>query len=594
MQAGKIRLIDGQFTITCLPHVAIKLRRVFPGAQRQRAGMFKLAASPANAFELDWFRQRYPLDIDEGCTARFRQLINIEKRKLASLEEVSRTDYTPREFELALPPRVYQREAADRALRTRQILIADDLGVGKTVSALCALAAADTLPAIIVTMTHLTRQWEGELARFLPALSVHRAMKGTPPPAWKKKPIKAKAWGKPCRVRVPDVVVISYSKLDGWVETLAVYGRTIIFDEVQELRISDSKKYEAAAKLAAACDMRIGLSATPIYNYGSEMYSVMDVLAPGALGSWREFSQEWCSGEAADGAVTDRRKVCVSDPDALGTYLRETGLMIRRTRRDVGRELPALTVVRHVVDFDPSRINETAADIAELARRVLERSGSSLERMKWSGEIDWRMRQATGIGKAAGVADFVRLLVESGERVLLGGWHHEVYSVWRGLFEKFGITFTMFTGEESETEKEAAARAFIDGKVQVLIMSVRSGAGLDGLQKVCRTVVVGELDWSPQVIRQFIGRAHRDGQGEPTAAYILVSEEGSDPVIADVLGVKEAQAQGIRDPGQSESAHLVGRAEDHIKKLVQDVLDRYGKGKTAAPADETDDDTEAA
>jgi hypothetical protein len=327
MQAGKIRLIDGQFTITCLPHVAIKLRRVFPGAQRQRAGMFKLAASPANAFELDWFRQRYPLDIDEGCTARFRQLINIEKRKLASLEEVSRTDYTPREFELALPPRVYQREAADRALRTRQLLIADDLGVGKTVSALCALAAADTLPAIVVTMTHLTRQWEGELARFLPALSVHRAMKGTPPPATgRRNEIKAKAWGKPCRVRVPDVVVMSYSKLDGWVETLAVYGRTIIFDEVQELRISGIEKVRGRGE--AGGRMR--------HEDRAERHADLQL----RLGDLRrdERARARCARLVARvlaGVVqrrgrgrrgTDRRKVCVSDPDALGTYLRETGL----------------------------------------------------------------------------------------------------------------------------------------------------------------------------------------------------------------------------------------------------------------------------
>jgi hypothetical protein len=48
------------------------------------------------------------------------------------------------------------------------------------------------------------------------------------------------------------------------------------------------------------------------------------------------------------------------------------------------------------------------------------------------------LRQATGIAKAPFVADFVRLLVESGEKVLLYGWHREVYSIWRDKLKDLG------------------------------------------------------------------------------------------------------------------------------------------------------------
>lgn len=595
MQAGKIRIIDKRLVVTCLPHVSIKLRRVFAGAQRQKAGIFSLAATPAHAYELEWFRQLHPLDIDEQCEVRFRALVSAHKRRIAAIAETEKPNYEPRTFELAIPPRVYQREAADLALRTSNLLIADDLGVGKTVSALCTLAVSSSLPAVVVTMTHLPRQWCAEIQRFLPQLSVHIPKTGKPDGFGSKK-LKVMAYGKQSRTRKPDVIIVGYSKLDGWADTLASYARTIIFDEIQELRIPGSDKYKAAAAIAADCELRIGLSATPIYNYGGEIWSVLNAIAPLALGTYEEFKAEWCSGGTSDGGDGNwmrSNKVCVSDPAALGTYLREHGLMIRRTRRDVGRELPDLTVVRHVVDFNPARINETAVEIAELAKRVLERTGTNFERMRWSGEIDWRMREGTGIGKAAGVADFVRLLVDGGERVLLGGWHHAVYAIWRGLFEQHGITFAMYTGEETDSEKAEAVRRFIAGEVQILIMSVRSGAGLDGLQKVCRTVVVGELDWSPQVIRQFIGRSHRDGQAEPVTAYYMVAEEGSDPVIEDVLGVKDAQSQGIRDPDQVGAPQLVGAADDHMKRLMEDVLRRYS-GKSAAPADATDEAMEAA
>lgn len=578
MKPGRITITNNQLVVTCAPHVAIELRRVFGGVQRLRAGMFQTSATPANAHKLEWFRARYPFDVDPAIADRFAALIETENRKLRQIEELDSEDYVPRDFDLAVPPREYQRVAADLALRTRNLLIADDVGLGKTASSICTFTAAGTTPVLVVTLTHLTRQWEKEIARFVPKLRVHRIRRAQP---YDFRDVKVEK-GPDGRRRVitgnpvPDVIVVNYHKLHGWVEKLAGLVRTIVFDEVQELRIAGSKKYEAATAIAKACDMRLGLSATPIYNYGSEIFAVVDAIAPGTLGEWREFSDEWCGGEMVDGAVRDRRKVCVNDPAALGSFLRESGLMIRRTRKDVGRELPACTIVRYTVEADEGHLERAAADVAELAKRVLSRIGTGIERMQTSSELDNKLRQATGIAKAEAVSDFVRMLVDSGERVVLYGWHHEVYRLWQSAFDRSGveIPYVMYTGQESDVQKATAARKFIDGEAKVIILSLRAGAGLDGLQKVSRTVVFGELDWSPGVHHQCIGRVHRDGQSEPVMAYYLVAEEGSDPVVADVLGVKEAQSAGLRDPDSAGSPELVGRADDHIRRLAEDVLRR--------------------
>jgi SNF2 family DNA or RNA helicase len=106
-------------------------------------------------------------------------------------------------------------------------------------------------------------------------------------------------------------------------------------------------------------------------------------------------------------------------------------------------------------------------------------------------------------------------------------------------------------------------------------MSLRSGAGLDGLQDVCNTIVFGELDWSPGVHEQCTGRVYRDGQEHGSVAYYLVSEDGSDPIVADVLGLKKQQIEGIKDPDQE----LVEKLEvdpDHVKKLAKHILDAKG------------------
>lgn len=458
MLPGAITIKDGHFYVMCQPHIAIKLRRVFGGIQRfEKAGVFKLAATPAHAHELEWFASRYPMKVDPDIRDQYDDLVETEDEKLASIAEIERVGYVPREFALALPPRDYQRLAADMLLRTRQLLLADDLGVGKTVSSICALTAPGALPAAVVTMTHLPRQWERELARFMPKATVHRIRKGTPYAFDSIRYFEVDEHGKRRKVRPPaqpDILILNYAKLDGWAEHLSGMVRTVIFDECQELRHEGSNRYNAARALAAAVDMRMGLSATPVYNYGPEIFAVLNVLAPDALGSREEFFQEWCGGG--------------------------------------------------------------------------------------------------GDGSAEG---------------------HE-------------ISFAMYTGQESETQKAESVRRFIAGDAKVLIISLRSGAGLDGLQHVCRTVVIGELDWSPQVHHQGVGRVHRDGQAEPVAAYYLVAEEGSDPVIADVLGIKEAQARGIRDPNAPSEAVLVGAADDHIKRLAEDVLRRCGTKSAPAASSE--------
>ena len=448
-------------------------------------------------------------------------------------------------------------------MRLKGLLIADELGIGKTLMAIAALTDPRTRPALVVTMTHLPKQWEREIKKFAPKLTTHIIKKGTPYDVVLKRPPKGQL--SLIEPEFPDVLIINYHKLSGWRNVLAGIMRTVVFDEVQELRRDGSDKYSAAEHVAHAAAFRIGLSATPIYNYGSEFYTVVNVLRPDALGTRQEFVREWCAGVQD---MQGRSKIV--EPKAFGTYLREQGIMIRRTRRDVGRELPALTRTPHYVDSDVKMLDKVRSSVVDLARFLLERQGSTFDRMKAGGELDYKLRQATGLAKAPFVAEFVRMIAESGEKVVLYGWHHAVYKVWEDRF-KGHCKVAFYTGDESPTQKDKARADFMEGDTQVLIMSLRAGAGLDGLQNVCRTIVFGELDWSPGVHEQCIGRVYRDGQPDPVVAYFLVSEEGSDPVIADVLGLKKAQIEGVRDP----DAELIEKSEppEHgIRRLAEAVM----------------------
>jgi len=375
--------------------------------------------------------------------------------------------------------------------------------------------------------------------------------------------------------KLPDVIISNYHKLAGWGETLEPIVKSIVFDECQELRHRGTQKYEAAEMIAHSCDFRLGLSATPIYNYGGEIFNVCNVLCPDALGTWEEFSREWCEFRGD--------KYVIDNPAAFGVYARETGVMLRRTRKEVQRELPGVIRVPQWIQTDPEAFKKLKGQAIELAKLILRQNQDFRgQKMQAAGEFDMKMRQATGIAKAPFVADFVRFLVEeNGTPVVLYGWHRDVYEIWleklrgnplRGIAD---LNPVMYTGSESPKQKEESKQAFLSGKSKVMIISLRAGAGMDGLQEVCHCCVFGELDWSPGVHEQCEGRLHRDGQDEPVTSYYLLADEGSDPVVSDVLGVKKQQIEGIRDPNQE----LVTKLQvdpDHIKKLAERYLVDHG------------------
>lgn len=560
--------------IECRPHVMLRLKRVFERIGKASHGYANLNRTPENARELLWFIERYPMVVSADDMREMRRLEKVDLDRERAIDAVRLGDYKPTSLEMALPPRDYQRETIEIAIRTGRVLCADELGLGKTITGIGALLGAGGLPALVVTQAHLQTQWRDQIAKFAPQLRTHIVKKGTPYDITKGP--------RGVTAPFPDVLVMSYSKLGGWADELRGKMRSVIFDEAQELRHCEdgrgnvTNKYAGAKYIADGAGRRIGLTATPIFNYGGEMFNVMDVLAPGALGEKQEFGREWCRSGFGD-------KASIAEPEAFAAYLREAGLMIRHTRKEVKRELPGGGRPRgvvHMVEADINEIDKLAGDAAELARIILSK-GTGLQKMQAGGELDWRLRHATGVAKAPYVAEFVRLLLDSEQKVVLFGWHHDVYSIWMEKLRDFNPM--LYTGKESTTQKDRARAEFLRttyGSSRVLIMSLRSGAGLDGLQEVCRTPVFGELDWSPAVHDQCVGRLYRDGQFDVVMPYFVLCNNGADPIMADVIGVKRDQVDGVTlnpEERDADGAPLaVAIDPHHIQRLARSFLEQRG------------------
>ena len=542
------------WTIKGEPCVTEMAARLFPGSERRR-GEARFTANRRIIGDVNWLMMRYPLEIaprdrelwkNALAQAREHVLLRMNAEKLPRRS-------TPPEGTFEGELREFQKEGLSFLLANPRTLLADEMGLGKTVQALACLAAAKEFPALIVVPPHLLRNWQTEITRFL-------RLEG------KSARVCVLTGLKPYQPPEADVYIIHYLLLRGWKQALPQMGfRMVIFDEIQELRHGGTEKYSAASLLAEGCERVIGLSGTPIYNKGSEIWNVVNILDYHCLGDWESFTRAWCDGYGNH---------LVRNPALLGEHLRREGLILRRTKEEVLAELPPKRRLVQEIDSDDKVYRELMRPVMDQLGSLLALHPDAKERALLEEQVGRGERQATGVAKAPFVAAFVRALEDSGEKVLLFAHHHAVMDIYRRELAAYRPVF--ITGRESTTQKEEAVARFMEGKTNLCVISLRAASGLNLQRANC--VVFGELDWSPAVHSQAEDRAHRMGQKDSILCYYLVAPQGSDRDMQDALGLKVSQFVALMGD-QTPELSSVQDAQKAAKAHIEAILKQYEKNE---------------
>ncbi|MBP3428486.1 MAG: DEAD/DEAH box helicase [Clostridia bacterium] len=535
------------WTIKGEPCVTEMAKRLFPGSERRR-GEARFTANRRIIGEVNWLMQRYPLEIAARDRALWERSLEKAREHAIAREEALRLPQrsTPPEGTFDGELREFQKEGLSFLLANPRTLLADEMGLGKTVQALACLASTGDLPALIVVPPHLVRNWQAETQRFLRADG--RAAR-----------VCVLTGLKPYPLPEADVYIIHYLLLRGWKQALPGLGfKAVVFDEIQELRRAGTEKYSAASLLAEGCERVIGLSGTPIYNKGAEIWNVVNILDFHCLGDWESFTREWCDGYGNH---------IVRDPRLLGEHLRREGLILRRNKQEVLRELPPKRRLVQEIDSDDKVYTELMRPVMELLGSLAALHPDAKERALLEAQISMGERQATGVAKAPFAAAFVRALLDNGEKVLLFAHHHAVMDIYKKELAAYKPAF--ITGRETGEQKEASVRRFMGGETDLCVISLRAAAGLNLQRASC--VVFGELDWSPAVHSQAEDRAHRMGQEDSILCYYLVAPQGTDRDMQDALGLKVSQfveLMGDRQPDWQDAQKSQMAARAHMERLL--------------------------
>jgi superfamily II DNA or RNA helicase len=440
--------------------------------------------------------------------------------------------------------RGYQRQGVDwlSFLRDAQLgaMLADDMGLGKTLQTICILRGR----SLVVCPKSVVYNWAEEIARFRPGLRTtiyHGHKRELDPTA--------------------EVTLTTYALLRLDTPRLAQeLWDVVVLDEAQAIKNLGSQTARAAFELRGK--FRVALSGTPVENRLEELWSAMHFANPGLLGGASDFQERYAGPiESGDPSAASRLRAKIRP------------FILRRTKREVVPELPALTeIVIHV------ELDEVERNIYDAVRVATKQDVA--DRMAHGGgvlvalEALLRLRQAACHprlvpGQSAESSSKIERLLEALEESVADGHKALVFSQWTSFLDLVepalrgaGIRFTRLDG--STVDRAAVVHEFQDDAgPPVMIVSLKAGG--TGLNLTAADhVFLLDPWWNPAVEDQAASRAHRIGQDRPVMVHRMVAK---DTVEERILALQEKKRR-IADVALGNSDQAAGITREELLALL--------------------------
>ncbi len=401
-------------------------------------------------------------------------------------------------------------------------LLADDMGLGKThqVMGLLCLVLAERPDGrfLVVCPRGVLEHWYNLLTTFAPDLPVvvyHGPRRTLEDPA-------------PGTVVLTtyDIVVRSHKELSAQRWEVAVY------DEAQRIKNPRTKAARSARRVKAA--FRVALSGTPLENRLLELWSVVDLILPGYLGSERDFRSRY-------------RNPSPSRLQRLRGRL--SVITLRRLKEQVLEELPD-----KLEDVRFCRLTTTQE---ELYRRIHQEGTALLAEQLGDPSVTLpyvhifalltRLKQvcdhpslvpdgappAAASGKLVVLDELLEEALGTEQQVVVFSQYVEMIRLLERHLKRSGIEHLTLIG--STRDRGRVVRRFNGGQHERVLLASLLAGGV-GIDLTGASVVIHyDRWWNPAKENQATDRVHRIGQRRFVQVFKLVTRETIEERIAAII-----------------------------------------------------------
>ena len=419
-------------------------------------------------------------------------------------------------------------------------ILADDMGLGKTVQALSFIKLLKDklgkMRGLVVCPTTLMFNWENEIKKFTPNLSylIHHG-------GDRLKEKKA--------FDHVDVIITTYGTLRSDIKILTEMEYDfMILDESQAIKNPQSKVTKAASLIKA--NNRLCLSGTPLQNNTFDIYSQMNFLNPGMLGSVEFFRNEFATPIDKFGEAEQK--------DHLRKLLYP--FILRRTKEQVAKDLPEKTETILFCEmedeqrkiYDAFRNEYRSKILGVISDQGIEKSQltilQGLMKLRQICDSPYIMNEVDKYPNVSIKLDELgREITEniSNHKALVFSQFLGMLGLIRQKLEALGVKYEYFDGSTTALERERAIQRFQnDNEVRVFLISLKAG-GVGLNLTAADYVYIVDPWWNPAVEQQAIDRTHRIGQTKNIFAYRMICKDTIEDKILQLQDRKRVLARDL-------------------------------------------------
>ena len=440
------------------------------------------------------------------------------------------------------------------------VCLADDMGLGKTIQVITCLldrrrevlqeanAGTDMResgPVLIVCPTSLLGNWQRELQRFAPDLSlyIHHGVRRLRGESFQYEAMQY------------DIVMTTYhlAGRDGS-DLSAVSWSSVVLDEAQYIKNYRTKQAQSVMKLSAP--HRIAMTGTPVENRLAELWSIFHFLNPGYLGSFNAFRQRYALGDGQQEKLQELHRLV-------------SPFMLRRLKSDpdIRKDLPEKLEIKSYCPLTEVQGAMYQAVVDEMMGQIENRSGmarkglvlSSLTKLKQicdhpqllRGE-DGRTPKMESSGKMQRLLEILDSIADVEESALIFTQYVGMGEMLvKFLTKRYGKEPAFLHGGVPKKERDEMVRAFQDGESSsFFVLSLKAGGvGLN----LTRANHVLHYDrwWNPAVENQATDRVFRIGQHKNVQVHKLISQGTLEERIDELIEQKKALSEQVVGSGET-------------------------------------------
>ncbi len=432
-------------------------------------------------------------------------------------------------------------------------ILADEMGLGKTLQTLAFFHSCHTNkklsgPVLIVCPTSLVFNWLAEAKKFTPTLKVI-ALHGTGRHSHFEDIAKS------------DLVITSYALIRRDAEKYReMEFDTLVLDEAQHIKNHQTQNSQAVKAVKA--DYRVVLTGTPMENSILDLWSILDFLMPGYLGSATDFKERY------EQPITRDKDEAVQA--RLGRRLRP--FILRRLKTEVAKDLPAKLEQISYCELTDDQLEIYKQVLAVSRKEVMDAVGANgvakskmivLNALLRLRQIccDLRLLKMENAeftddssGKVAMFGELLEQAIDGGHRVLVFSQFTTMLALLKDKLTAEKIEYCYLDG--STTNRGAVVEKFQgNAKIPVFLISLKAG-GVGLTLTGADTVIHFDPWWNPAVEDQATDRAHRIGQTRVVTSYkliargtveekILALQQKKRAIIKATLGGEETLADNL-------------------------------------------------